>query len=128
MAKPKESRFKWRHDCILAVAVNELRCRVEEVNAMKPDSKKSVLKGISFVRAGESTQPEKKSKQGKKWRCVLDEARDWEVLCDLRWEREPGSWFMFPCDIALTGFKPDALVICIQVKENLFRLGIDGAT
>jgi hypothetical protein len=46
----------------------------------------------------------------------MQRARDWEVFCDLPWERAPGSVFTFPGVAAFTALKPDIVVISNTAK------------
>jgi hypothetical protein len=110
MNLPRESRFKWRHDCVLAVVVKAVRGLVGVINSRKPRAVKGVSTGIAFVRAGQ--QPKEKPKEKTVVReSILDLARDWEVMCDLPFGRAPGSVFVFPADVALSSAKPDLIVM-----------------
>ncbi len=74
------------------------------------------MQGILFVKQGAKAQKSMKSKSSKD-SSLLNQARDWEVLCDLSWERSPGSILLFPQDVALTQLKPDLLVVSRTTKR-----------
>jgi hypothetical protein len=115
MNLPRESRFKWRHDCVLAVVVKAVRGLVGVINSRKPRVVKGVSTGITFVRAGQ--QPTEKPKEKTVVReSILDLARDWEVMCDLPFGRAPGSVFVFPADVALSSAKPDLIIMSRSLK------------
>lgn len=115
--KKGESRFKWRHDCILRVVAGVVRDWIDKVNASRQHQRKNATSvPIAFVRQGQaparsSAKPEPQRTFGE-----LDRARDWEVLCDLRDERRPGTSFMFPQYVSLTSFKPDMIILSKQAK------------
>jgi hypothetical protein len=113
-ALPRSSRFKWRHDCVLEVIVLHLRNLVTAVNA-RPRSATKNDHFIRFVKSG--VQPERPvpgtplEDLG-----LLDLARDWEIFCDLAWERKPGSVFVFPQEVVATSYKPDIVLISRREK------------
>ncbi len=49
-------------------------------------------------------------------RCLLDTARDWEVYCDLKEERQNDTKFAFPQFVSLTSFKPDLVILSKSTK------------
>jgi hypothetical protein len=105
----RESRFKWRHDCIVSTLVTAIRKRVTKVNSLPRATSKPP--GIKFVRAGQSKATDSKDKAKEQRHAgLLERGRDWKVLCDLSWERSPGSSFVFPSHIATTSLKPDIIV------------------
>lgn len=136
MNLPRESRFKWRHDCILAVVVKAVRSIVVEVNAKKPYVRQAKRTGQQFVPEGHKVRTQSK-RQPYRRESTIDHARDWEVLCDLRWERKAGTEFAFPHEVALTAMKPDLVVwsrstkTCIvweltaPLEENIARRHAD---
>ena len=118
MKLPQQSRFKWRHDNILAVVAHYVRGRIEELKSLKMEKKcvKEVVQDILFVKQGAKVQRSMKLKSVKD-SSLLNQARDWEVLCDLVWERSPGSIFLFPQDVALTNLKPDLLIVSRSTRR-----------
>jgi hypothetical protein len=106
---PKSSRFKWRHDCVLATVAKALRDRVQSANEVK-----RVIRPypVSFVRAGEI--PKKKVPFRRAH--LLDAATDWIVLVDLPSERKDGTEFVFPPFVALTSYKPDVVIYSLKTK------------
>jgi hypothetical protein len=114
---PRSSRFKWRHDCVLEVIVTRLRELVTIVNASKPQIAKQAPQAIDFVKAG--ARPRRKrseSLESKEHKGLLGLARDWEVFCDLPWERKSGSAFVFPDEVVSTSYKPDIVLISRREK------------
>jgi hypothetical protein len=108
---PKSSRFKWRHDCVLAVIAKALREKVKSANV----GKREILPySICFVRAKEVP---KKKKVPLRREHFLDAATDWMVLADLPAEHKQGRDFIFPQVVALTSYKPDVVIYSLSSKK-----------
>ena len=118
MKKPRESRFKWRHDSVLDVIVSCLTERIKDANEQKLVCKSgaSKLRRIKFVQEGAIVRARNLQPKAEKQRCILDEACDWEIMSDLPWKRAEGSFFMFPVDVALTNAQPDVIIVS-RVKK-----------
>jgi hypothetical protein len=67
---------------------------------------------ITFVKAGSAAKP-RRSVRTHKVTSILDQARDWKVICDLRSERRS---FHFPGMIAITTAEPDLVVYSLKNK------------
>jgi hypothetical protein len=104
---PRASRFKWRHDCILATILHVIKRRVKTVNASDPVVDRGT-RFIPFVKAGSRPKRRKKADEWNNY--YLNKARDWVLLGDIPWEQKPGESFVFPQKIALTPLRPDAIL------------------
>jgi hypothetical protein len=116
MRMPRESRFKWRHDSVLAVMVGAVRTMVDQANTSKPSIRRPSNTGIVFVPAGTKVPRRKTKQQPRRRPNVLDQAQDWEVMCDLKSDNAGHSIFIFPQDVVLTSAKPDLVVLSRKLK------------
>ncbi len=112
----KGSRYKWRHDCILATLTATIRNRIKVVNDLPLTAGERKKHFIRFVKAGVQGVPRSKKKILHNKDYILNRARDWILYCDLPWERKTGSDFVFPQDVALTSLKPDMVLVSYARK------------
>jgi hypothetical protein len=114
MKLPRESRFKWRHDCVLNVLLDAIRAKTTRVNALPRCASKD--RRIEFVRAGEakkrggvgvknSSQTSHPPHLG-----LLSQARDWKVVGDLSLDKRSQNAYTFPAVVAATSLRPDIVV------------------
>lgn len=96
-----EGRYTWRHNQVLKVVADTICTAIRESKHQVP-----ARHNISFVRAGEKPQGERKASTG-----LLATARDWKLHADL------GRQLKFPEHIARTSLRPDLVLTSDSTKQ-----------
>ena len=111
---PKEDRYTWRHNCVLAVIMAP-SFEVSFKNKKTPICR--VSPSICFVNSG-STYPRRPRRHTVSG--VLHKARDWRFDCDLPEWHNGDSRYVLPHKAVISIDKPDVFLILDTLKLIIF--------
>ncbi|KAF7645521.1 hypothetical protein LDENG_00202680, partial [Lucifuga dentata] len=96
-----EGRYAWHHDQVLKAVADTICTGIQRSKHQLP-----ARHNITFVRAGEKPQAERKVSTG-----LLALASDWQLKVDL------GRQLKFPEHIAKTSLRPDLVLTSVSTKQ-----------
>jgi hypothetical protein len=107
---PRESRYLWRHNCVLLILALAIQAKIEEVNRAPV---RPFLPPISFVPTGGKSHVShvQEMRFG-----LLEKARDWSCDFDLPEFHPNNSQLVFPYDVCMTPTRVDAYIISRSAK------------
>lgn len=107
---PRESRYLWRHNCVLLILAKAIQRKIDQVNHSPPQPS---LPSISFVKAGEKPThvPKMAPTTG-----LLSKARDWVCSFDLPEFHPKGSQFVFPHIVCSTPLRIDGYILSLSSR------------
>ena len=105
--KASFDRYLWRHDSVLQVVAQFVRIAVNRAIAMNKQGGRPAQQ-VQFVRAGEAVRKKATSRRPE---TVLEDARDWQVVFDLKYDdagvKRPT---FFPAEVFATSQIPDGVI------------------